>query len=158
MWAKTWRKPTTASHRRLWARLCWFPLHGPWMNTPILWAVLQLYVKYFILRRSSPNALNTYDTITHYWPVCTQWGCWRPVWPLRWPWRSFVVRVHQSHPSPSSTSRSHWLTPAVWHRKIFGLMSQYAIYRQNILVINTIFNIINMLLLHHDSSDEPVFT
>lgn len=29
MWAKTWRKPTTASHKRLWARLCWFPVHGP---------------------------------------------------------------------------------------------------------------------------------
>lgn len=49
-------------------------------------------------------------------PVCTQWACWRPVWPLRWLWRSCVARVHQLHPSLSSTSRSHWLTPELWHR------------------------------------------
>lgn len=30
MWAKTWRKPTIASHSLLWARDCWLPLHGPW--------------------------------------------------------------------------------------------------------------------------------
>ena len=30
-WAKTWRKPTTASHKREWARVTWFPWHGPWM-------------------------------------------------------------------------------------------------------------------------------
>ena len=30
MLAKTCRKPTTASHSLLWARLCWFPIHGPW--------------------------------------------------------------------------------------------------------------------------------
>lgn len=30
MLANTCRKPTTASHSRLWARLCWFPMHGPW--------------------------------------------------------------------------------------------------------------------------------
>lgn len=33
--AKTCRKPTTASHRRLWARLCWFPVQGPWNHTAI---------------------------------------------------------------------------------------------------------------------------
>lgn len=30
MWANTWRKPTTASHSLLCARLCWLPVHGPY--------------------------------------------------------------------------------------------------------------------------------
>lgn len=29
MWANTWRKPTTASHSLLCARLCWLPVQGP---------------------------------------------------------------------------------------------------------------------------------
>lgn len=29
MFAKTCKKPTTASHSLLWAKLCWFPIHGP---------------------------------------------------------------------------------------------------------------------------------
>lgn len=30
MLAKTCKNPTTASHSLLWAKLCWFPMHGPW--------------------------------------------------------------------------------------------------------------------------------
>lgn len=30
MWAKTWRKPTMASHSLLWASDCWLPVQGPW--------------------------------------------------------------------------------------------------------------------------------
>lgn len=33
MWANTWRKPTTASQSRLWARLCWLPVQGPCRET-----------------------------------------------------------------------------------------------------------------------------
>lgn len=36
MWAKTCRKPTTASHNLLWARDCWFPVQGPWKLTHTL--------------------------------------------------------------------------------------------------------------------------
>lgn len=32
MWANTCRKPTTASHKRLCAKLCWLPVHGPYNN------------------------------------------------------------------------------------------------------------------------------
>lgn len=34
--AKTWRKPTTASHSLLWARLCWLPMQGPCGEEDIL--------------------------------------------------------------------------------------------------------------------------
>lgn len=150
MWAKTWRNPTTASHSRLWARLCWFPVHGPWVNTPIMWAAtfqetsrlverqvnFQTNVLYIFKQRAKRQMLlylrahmiiqeTHYDYNVLYYametdlPVCTQSVCWRPVWPLGWPWRSCVGHVHQSHPSLSSTSRSHWLTPTAWHRNIF---------------------------------------
>lgn len=127
--AKTWRNPTTASHRRLWARLCWFPVHGPCVNTLTVWAASLKQTSRFAERqvsfqinniiwqraRSDDYTWNTLDTITcngkKGWPVCTQWACWKPVWPLWWPWRSCVDRVHRSHPCLSSTSRSHWLTP-----------------------------------------------
>lgn len=36
MLANTWRKPTTASHSLLWARLCWFPMQGPYGEKDIL--------------------------------------------------------------------------------------------------------------------------
>lgn len=36
MWANTCRNPTTASQRRLCARLCWFPVQGPWRAEVLL--------------------------------------------------------------------------------------------------------------------------
>lgn len=75
--------------------------------------------RWCVLKSSQGHTWNIQWLTKTDWPVCTLWVCWRPVWLLRWSWRSCVARVHQSQPSLSSTSRSHSLTPGVWHRWIY---------------------------------------
>lgn len=77
MLANTCKKPTTASHSLLWARLCWFPIHGPWgqngrrwwerQKTKYLMKVINVYIADLtVLTENSHSCLNILSEWVEY--------------------------------------------------------------------------------------------
>lgn len=103
MLAKTCKKPTTASHSLLWARLCWFPMHGPWRAQRTTQRVQREPEMIAHRQRGASRG--------HTVPVCTPLESWRPAWPLPELWRSSFDLPRLWCPYQSSTSRNHLWIP-----------------------------------------------
>jgi hypothetical protein len=92
MFAKTCRKPTTASHNLLWARLCWFPMHGPWNKTS---AIVKC------------NWWLTSVSDSFKWQQC--WRCWLPgsTVKVNRKWTAFMQRFSYQWPLTAQHSPTH---------------------------------------------------
>ena len=72
MLANTCKKPTTASHSLLWAKLCWFPIHGPW-RTERWWENIYIRWKYIESLHCIYLTVLTEGSSSSYLNILSQW-------------------------------------------------------------------------------------